>query len=617
MKTSEIRSVLEALNKEIQNLSESTHKLILSQLLNLVESSTTEIEGLKKENQALRDENNRLKGEQGKPDIRPQTPKSGNISSEKERKSSNTKNKKRRSKKSRLKITRTEKCKIDQSKLPEDVVFKGYGIVIVQDMKVVVETIKFKKEIYYSSSLNKSFMASLPAGYEGEFGPHLKSLVLGLKHICLMSEPKILEFMEDYGVQISAGTISRILLNQNWAHEERNAIFQAGLSSSIHQHIDDTKARVNGKNHHTHILCNEFYTAYFTTEHKDRLTVLDILRGFKTRVFLLNEEFIELLRILGLAEKWIALMRLNLDAMTMDEFQMRKLLDSLCEQHKMGENVQKRIMEAAAIAAYHLEDDCIDLLVCDDAPQFKLLALDLALCWIHEGRHYKRLSPVVPLHQELLKSILDAFWKYYHQLREFQKAPTVVLAQELQERFEELFSIQTGYNELDQRIAKTRSRAEELLQVLKHPQIPLHNNPAELGARSAVRRRDVSLHTINFEGTQANDDFMTFAETAKKLGVSRFSYLYDRVSGRYQMTPLAQLITEKALITSEVDKTKIERYSKGVDASSSIKIKSLNEPKTIVSFFLGVKKLPLYILKSMKQGVDNLIPAPSSFMNTS
>ncbi|MGK5092888.1 transposase [Deltaproteobacteria bacterium TL4] len=145
------------------------------------------------------------------------------------------------------------------------------------------------------------------------------------------------------------------------------------------------------------------------------------------------------------------------------------------------------------------------MLVCDDAPQFKLLALDLALCWIHEGRHYKKLSPIVPLHQEWLKSMLEDFWKYYHQLREFQKAPTEVVAQQLQERFEELFSIQTGYHELDQRIAKTHSRVEALLQVLKYPQIPLHNNSAELGARSAVRRRDVSLHTINLKGTRANE----------------------------------------------------------------------------------------------------------------
>jgi cell division protein FtsB len=603
MKTSEIRSVLEALSEAIQNLSESSHKLILNQLLNLVESTTTEMERLRKENQELRDENNRLKGEQGKPNIRPQAPKSGDISSEKERKISGKKKKKRRSRNSKLKITRTEKCKLDRSNLPEDVVFKGYETVIVQDMKVVVETIRFKEEIYYSPKLNKSFMASLPTGYKGEFGPHLKSLVLGLKHICLMSEPKILEFIEDHGIQTSVGTISRILLNQDWAHEERKAIFQAGLSSSIHQHIDDTKARVNGQNYHTHILCNEFYTAYFTTEHKDRLTVLDILRGFKPRAFLLNEEFVELLEILGLAEKWIALMRLHLNAMTMDELQMKTLLDSLSGPYKMGEKIQKRILEAAAIAAYHLEDDCIDLLVCDDAPQFKLLALDLALCWIHEGRHYKKLSPVVPHHQELLKSILEDFWSDYHQLREFQNGPNEVLAQALQECFDELFSLQTGYHELDQRMTKTRSRVEALLQVLKHPQIPLHNNSAELGARSAVRRRDVSLHTINLKGTQANDDFMTLAETARKQGVSRFSYLFDRVSGSCQMTPLAQLITEKTLITSELDKTKNERFSQGEDAAPPTKINSFHERQTTASFFLGVKKIPLYLLKSIRQGV--------------
>ena len=39
-------------------------------------------------------------------------------------------------------------------------------------------------------------------------------------------------------------------------------------------------------------------------------------------------------------------------------------------------------------------------------------------------------------------------------------------------------------------------RAEKLLLVLKFPHVPLHNNPAELGARVAVRKRDVSLHPL-------------------------------------------------------------------------------------------------------------------------
>ena len=552
MKTSEIKTAISILNEGILDLSASEHKQLLTQLLNLVELCSADIERLTKDNQELRDEVNRLKGEQGKPEIRPQSPKSGKISSEQERNRSSKENKKkeRQSKNSKLRITRKKICKLDKSKLPEDAVFKGYEPVIVQDIKVLVEVIKFKKEIYYSASLNKSFMASLPMGYEGEFGPHLKSLILGLKHICVMSEPKILEFMTDHGVRISSSTISRILLNQDWAHEEKNAIVRAGFSSSIHQHIDDTKARIHGKNHHTHILCNEFYTAYFTTEHKDRLSVLDILRGFKPRSFLLNEEFVELMGILGLAEKWVTFMKLHLQTTPLDESQMKNLLGSLFENFEMGKTVQKRIMEAAAIAAYHQEDDCIALLLCDDAPQFKLLALDLALCWIHEGRHYKKLLPVVQFHQEILKDFLDDFWNYYHQLLQFKELPTQEVAQQLRERFDELFLIETGYDQLDQRIAKTKTKAKALLQVLQHPQIPLHNNPAELGARTAVRRRDISLHNMTKEGAEANDSFMTLTETAKKLEVSRFGYFYDRISGKMKMTSLAQIIEVKTVDNS-------------------------------------------------------------------
>ncbi|MGK5094682.1 hypothetical protein WDW89_22060 [Deltaproteobacteria bacterium TL4] len=141
------------------------------------------IEQLTKENQELRDEVNRLKGEQGKPNIRHQSPKSGKISSEQERNRSGKENKKKEHSPKNLKlhVTRQTICKLDKSKLPEDTVFKGSEAVIVQDVKVLVEVIKFKKEVYYSASLNKSFMASLPMGYEGEFGLNLKSLILELK----------------------------------------------------------------------------------------------------------------------------------------------------------------------------------------------------------------------------------------------------------------------------------------------------------------------------------------------------------------------------------------------------------------------------------------------------
>ncbi len=39
---------------------------------------------------------------------------------------------------------------------------------------------------------------------------------------------------------------------------------------------------------------------------------------------------------------------------------------------------------------------------------------------------------------------------------------------------------------------------------------------------------------------------MTLAETAKKLGVSFYHYIYDRVCGTYEMSAFATLITERA-----------------------------------------------------------------------
>src|SRR3989440_10095397 len=70
-----------------------------------------------------------------------------------------------------------------------------------------------------------------------------------------------------------------------------------------------------------------------------------------------------------------------------------------------------------------------------------------------------------------------------------QEAPTPERPAQLREQFDELFSTVTGYDALDQRIAKTKADKTYLLMVLEHPEIPLHNNPAELDARLRVRRR--------------------------------------------------------------------------------------------------------------------------------
>jgi hypothetical protein len=96
------------------------------------------------------------------------------------------------------------------------------------------------------------------------------------------------------------------------------------------------------------------------------------------------------------------------------------------------------------------------------------------------------------------------------------------------------------------RIAKSKAKKEELLTVLNHPEIPLHNNRSENGARVQKRREDVSLQTKTKAGTEAKDTMMTIIETAKKHSISSYKYIHDRISKIFKMPSLAKLIRAKS-----------------------------------------------------------------------
>ena len=214
----------------------------------------------------------------------------------------------------------------------------------------------------------------------------------------------------------------------------------------------------------------------------------------------------------------------------------------------LGEQQRKWVSDALAVAAYHAQTEwpVVRLLVCDDAPQFSWVTEDLALCWVHEGRHYKKLSPWVAAHRKALDDFLTDFWDFYDELRAYRNCPTPAERVRLSAAFDTLCSTTTDYWALNERIAKTRAKKAALLLVLEHPEIPLHNNPAELGARQRVRKRDVSFGPRTAEGAQAWDTFMSLADTARKLGVSFYHFIHDRVTGANQFPALADIIEERA-----------------------------------------------------------------------
>lgn len=532
---------------DIQNLEQARQAII--EVLNLVEELVAENRKQREEIQRLRDENNRLQGEQGKPKVKPGRKPPGSTSSdhssEQERRTS--KKRQKRKKVSRIQIDREEKVLVDPALLPADAEFKGYESVVVQDVQLGTDNVRFLKEKYYSSSAGQSYMADLPVGYKGEFGPGVKALTRVLYHALNVSEPKIEEFYAHIGVQISSGQVSNLLIkNQGRFHDEKDALYEAGLRSSPWQHIDDTATRVNGVNQHCHVVCNPLYTAYFTTEKKNRLTVLDILTNFRSRTYLLNDETYAWLVQIGLSARVIE----RLQKLPCDQVLGEEQFFSLLDQHQLGLGPQQRqrVLEAAAVTAYHAQEafPVVKLLLCDDAPQFKRTTDELALCWIHDARHYKKLSPAVAHHRKLLKQFMERYWDFYHKLVAHQLDPTPENATQLEAGFDDLFSTVTGYTGLDRRIAMTRDKKEHLLMVLHHPEIPLHNNPAEIEVRRRVRKRDVSFGPRTEEGKRAWDTFATLAATAKKLGVSFYEYIYDRVSGANNIPDLADLIAQCA-----------------------------------------------------------------------
>ena len=516
-------------------------------LLNLIEELYQKVKKLEKENQLLKDENNRLKGEQGKPDIKAKKKrnKNQNYSSEKERKITQTRGK--NSKNENIKIDREEILDYDEEELPDDVIFKGYEEVIIQDIKLVTDNIKFRKKKYYSPSTKKTYLSKLPSGYEGQFGPGIKSLVISLYYGGNMTQKKVSEFLSNLGISISTGQISNILIkNHNGFSQEHKEVYDAGLASTPWQHFDQTAARVGGENQTTNVICNPLYSSYLTTEKKDRLNVIKSLIPNHSLKFIFNEESAELLAGFGLPTKWQNAVQKLPQKTVLNEEE----IDNLLEKHLtgIGKLQRNRIKEASAIAYYHQQNDypIIKTLICDDAPQFKLLTEELSLCWVHEGRHYKKLNPLIGYHQKILTKFLDDFWDYYRKLLKYRESPNEEMARKLKSEFERIFSCPSGYEELDLRKELTRGKMKELLLVLEHPELPLHNNPAELAARTMVRRRHISYGTQTELGTKAWDTFMSLVDTTRKLGISFFEYVADRISEGRKIPPLATIIEEKS-----------------------------------------------------------------------
>jgi Transposase IS66 family len=552
MKLDEVGRILAEVERQLAGVLSAEAEPVVQRLLNLVEQLVTEQRGLLAEVQRLRElleQKKRSKTTAGEAEP-PAGPSSDHSSEEQRRKREPPVERPATDRRTfkLLEVHEERECPVDPRELPPDAVRVADETVIVQDIRIEPHNIRFARHVYYSATEGRWIRGALSAGYDvGDFGPDLRSLIVALKYCGNMSEPKIRELLDNFQVQISSGSVSNILTGTAEAFaDDYHAVFLAGLGSTTYQQTDDTSARVAGQFWHTHILCNPYYTFYATHPHKNRLTILAVLQNTRELRFRFDATTRQWLEQGELPRVWQERVA-ALGERTFSAAELQALLDVW---FGAGQQPQARldIEQAAAIVYYRHQTDVpvVTTLVCDDAGQFKHITDRMALCWIHAGRHYTRLSPVIASHADQAAKFQERFWDYYAALQHYRDGPGPAEAHRLRLEFEALFSTHTGYDALDDRIAKTKAKQTELLTVLSCPEVPLHNNASELGARVSARRRDVSLHSISARGVRAMDIFTTLVQTCKKLGVSAYAYLRDRLSQANQLPRLATLIPAAA-----------------------------------------------------------------------
>lgn len=519
-------------------------------LLNVVEEQHKAIEELRRENGELKDTINKLKGGNARPLIRPSAKPGQDISSRGKEKGS--KNYKKCEDKAPVSIDREIKVGVEPLDLPADAIFKGYADYIQQDIELKRDNKLFRFATWHSASLGRMFTADWPCGEQsGHYGAGVRSLINVLHHYGDMTEGRLEGLLGSLGVQISAGTICNVLAEQkDWAVEEQRSILRAALQQHDPKQMDSTGNRQKGVNKVTHIITASFFSVFYTLGSKSRLDCLRALQGNP----------VEGIRLL-----WYPGIDPDLKQGGVGATDRKALRDLMCAEPCLSlpdfeclmqqkaptihakKNVMRALREIMALAYYSQQTDFprLEVLLSDDAPEYGKLARFHALCWIHDARYYNKLEPKITLHQQKLEDFKSRYWEFYHKLLDFKELPCEkqqILKTQLHAEFDQIFAPNTQYGALDLVIQRTCSNKEQLLLVLEHPALPLHNNAAELAARRVVRKRDISLHTWSDWGTQLRDAFLSIIETAIKLGVSAYEFIYDRVARKNTMPALSTII---------------------------------------------------------------------------
>lgn len=522
---------------QIPNFSPSELNPKILKLLELIQQQGEAILRQAEHIQALRDEVAKLKGGNGKPSIKPSRME-GETSVEDKDAGGDDK------RAGSFKKSKTEGLKIHATKIispetvPEGSEFKGYRDWVVQGLKIEAHNTLYRLERWLTQS-GEYVEGELPTEVDGHFGVSLKAFILYQHNQCHVTQPRLLEQLKEFGIDISAGQIDRILSEGKESfHEEKEELLTAGLSVSDYIQVDDTGARHGGKNGYCTVMGNDYFAWFSSTGSKSRINFLELLRG-KHNDYAINEEAIQYMRAQGLPPfrlRQIKKRRFR------DEQQWKRYLNNLGVTDKRHLRI---LTEGALVGALFDHGFNPNLVILsDDAGQFNVFLH--SLCWIHAERTINTIVPFHDLQKEDLGRVREQIWNLYRDLKAYRLKPGKRKRRKLEQQFDSIFTQKTCFATLNCALKRLYKNKKELLLVLDRPEIPLHNNASETDIREYVTRRKISGGTRHDRGRRARDTFTSLKKTCRKLGISFWDYLLDRIYGNNQIPYLPHLICQKA-----------------------------------------------------------------------
>jgi hypothetical protein len=164
------------------------------------------------------------------------------------------------------------------------------------------------------------------------------------------------------------------------------------------------------------------------------------------------------------------------------------------------------------------------------------------LCWVHEIRKYKLCEVFKRIESDTLEKLVDQWRFFYKLMKRFKNNQTRELRMKVRSEFDRICSIKTLVKPLDEQLARTKANKKELMLFLKYPQLPLHNNMAEIDIRERVIKRKISMQNRSLEGMKAWDLMLSLVSTCRKIKLSFWTYLEDRISKRESVPYLGKII---------------------------------------------------------------------------